>query len=209
MIKKSFGQKDFEVLQQDVCFQGFFKLIKYHFRHRRFDGSWSNDVAREIFVRGNATCVLPYDPKTESVVLIEQFRAGGLLHTESPWMFELIAGINEEGESPLDVAKREAQEEANAELLELRHIQDFFPSPGGSTERISLFCAKVDSSELGGVYGLPEEDEDIMVHVLSLAEALKCLSMGQIDNSPAIIALQWLRLNKDELDAAWGANAET
>lgn len=205
MMKKSFGNSDFKLLHEDVCFQGFFKLIKYHFKHRRFDGSWSGEVAREIFVRGNATCVLPYDPKTESVVLVEQFRAGGLLHTESPWMFELIAGINEEGESPVEVAEREALEEAGAELLELLHIQDFFPSPGGSTERVSLFCARVDSSGLGGVYGLPEEDEDIKVHVLPLARALESLALGQIDNAPAIIALQWLQLNKSKLDAAWGA----
>ncbi|KZY89612.1 hypothetical protein A3744_23025 [Oleiphilus sp. HI0073] len=159
-----------------------------------------------MFVRGDATCVLLYDPSLQALVLVEQFRAGGLLHSDSPWMLELVAGINEQGEAPEEVACREAVEEADAHILDLMPIYDFFPSPGGSTERIHLFLGLVDARALGGVHGLAEEGEDIKVHVLDLPEAVSMLSRGEIDNSPAIIAIQWLLLNKTRVDDVWSGD---
>lgn len=200
---KTYSHDDWQLTNEEVCFSGFFKLVRYHFRHRLFDGSQGPELSREIFVRGDASCVLLYDPKLQSLVLVEQFRAGGILHKDSPWMFELVAGINEESEQPEDVVRREAIEEADARILDLMHIHDFFPSPGGSTERIHLFLGLVDASELGGVHGLAEEGEDIKVHVLGLQQAVEMLDQGKIDNSPAIIAIQWLLLNKVRVDAAW------
>lgn len=200
---KSFTGSDWKLLNQDLCYEGFFKLVRYHFQHKKFDGGDSPLLSREIFVRGDATCVLLYDPSKEAIVLVEQFRVGGLLHDEAPWMLELVAGINEPDEAPSDVAKREAKEEADATILDLLHIQDFYPSPGGSTERIHLFAGLVDSGELGGVHGLEDEGEDIKTHVIPLPEARSMLEKGVIDNSPAIIALQWLLLNKESVDARW------
>lgn len=201
---KTYSHEDWQLVNEEICFSGFFKLVRYHFRHMLFDGTQGPELAREVFVRGDATCVLLYDPHLQSLVLVEQFRAGGILHSESPWMFELVAGINEKGEEPEDVARREAEEEADARILDLIHIYDFFPSPGGSTERIHLFLGLVDARELGGIHGLPDEGEDIKVHVLSLPEVVSMLSRGEIDNSPAIIAIQWLLLNKERVDQAWG-----
>jgi len=177
--------------------------VRYHFSHKKFDGTLSPELSREIFVRGNATCVLLYDPQEDAVVLVEQFRVGGLLHDSAPWMFELVAGINEPDELPEDVARREAIEESGAHILDLIHIQDFFPSPGGSTERIHLYLGRVTSNGLGGIHGLEEEGEDIKVHVVKMAEAKEMLQKGLIDNSPAIIALQWLMLNKHSVDEKW------
>lgn len=198
-----FGPNDVKRLGEDTCYEGFFSLKRFRFQHRRFDGSWSPELAREIFVRGDATCVLLYDPIKDTIVLVEQFRAGGLLHSDSPWMLELVAGINEAGETPEAVATREAKEEAGANLLDLWHIQDFFPSPGGSTERIHLYLARVDSTHIGGAHGLEEEGEDILAHTIAFADAMQMIKSGQIDNSPAIIAIQWLALNKDEVKQAW------
>ena len=200
---KSFGSSDWKLLSQDLCYEGFFKLVRYHFQHKKFNGEQSSVLSREIFVRGDATCVLLYDPFKDAVVLVEQFRVGGLLHDKAPWMLELVAGINESGEEPRDVAKRESIEEADASILDLLHIQDFYPSPGGSTERIHLFAGLVDSSGLGGVHGLEHEGEDIKTHVIPLDRARTMLDEGVIDNSPAIIALQWLLLNKESVDARW------
>lgn len=210
MIKQKYGQNDFEITQQEPCFEGFFKLDRFHFKHKRFDGAWSRSVDREIFIRGDATCVLPYDPVESSVVLVEQFRIGAvplerrsIAKSESPWLIELVAGINEEGEDPEDVARREAIEEADLELGELMPICHYLASPGGSTERVHLYCACVDSREVGGVFGLAEEDEDIRVHVVSFKDAMLMVENGQINNAAAIIALQWLALNRDRVDEAW------
>ena len=212
MIKQQYGRDDFEIIAREPCFEGFFKLDRFHFKHKRFDGTWSRSVGREIFVRGDATCVLPYDPVESSIVLVEQFRVGAVsLEPEasevelSPWLIELVAGINEEGENPEDVARREAVEEANLELGELMSICQYLASPGGTNEKVHLYCAHVDSRNVGGVFGLAEEDEDIRVHVVSFDDAMLMIESGQINNAAAIIALQWLALNRKRVDQAWSS----
>jgi len=98
-------------------------------------------------------------------------------------------------------------EEANCQIQELIHICDYFVSPGGTSERISLFCGKVDASGAGGLCGLAAEEEDIRVLVLPFVEAIEQLHAGKINSAAPIIALQWLQLNYDQLRARWGAGA--
>ena len=202
---QKYSHQDYELLDREACYEGFFSLERFRFRHRRFDGSWSREVKREIFVRGNATCVLPYDADRGEVLLIEQFRAGALLEEQlnSPWLLELVAGINDKDETPETIARREAQEEAGIELLDMESICDYFPSPGGATEWVYLRCARADLSGAGGVHGLYEEDEDIKVHVLPLEDAYAMIEQGALVNAPVIMALQWLMLNRSRIDQKW------
>ncbi|MFE8072881.1 ADP-ribose diphosphatase [Marinobacteraceae bacterium S3BR75-40.1] len=191
--------RDFEIVERDVAFDGFFKIHRLSLKHRRFDGDWTPELRRELFVRGNATCVLPYDADRDQVVLCEQFRIGALEREGSPWLLELVAGMNEQGEDTEDVARREAMEEAGLELGDLMPITSYLSSAGGSSERITLYCGQVDASTASGVHGLDEEHEDIKVHVLTLDEALAAVQDGTIDNAAAIIALQWLALNRKDV----------
>jgi len=202
-VKLQFGCQDVQLLEREPCHEGFFQLQRFHFKHRLFKGGWSDVLLREVFIRGSATCVLPYDPLREQIVLLEQIRAGALLDGGSPWLLELIAGINDKGEVPEDIARREAVEEADIELQALIPIYKYYPSPGGATEMVHLFCAQVDASQASGIHGLEEEGEDIKVHVLELEEAYAMLSRGEINNSPAIMAIQWLMLNKQSVHAVW------
>ncbi len=202
-IDQQFNQQDCELLQRESCFQGFFKIDRLTLRHRLYSGEWSDVMQREIFIRADATCVLPYDPMEGTVVLLEQFRAPLLGQTQSPWLIELVAGMNEPGESPLDVAHREAKEEADLHLLDIEPILEYWVSPGGSTEKVSLLCARVDSLNAGGVHGLDDEQEDIKVHVVSVEAAMSMVQEGQINNAAAIISLQWLVLNRARLDDRW------
>lgn len=203
VIKHQFDQQDYKLKEREDCYSGFFSLERFCFTHKRFDGDWSREIQREVFVRGDATCVLPFDPVAGKVVLLEQFRVGALLSDQNPWLIELVAGINEEGELPEEVAKREAVEEAGLELKVLEPICEYFPSPGGACENVHLYCALVDSVDVGGVYGLQEEDEDIKVHVVDVDDVPAMLAAGEINNSPAIIALQWLLLNRERLEEKW------
>ncbi len=202
-IDQQFNQQDCELLQRESCFQGFFKIDRLTLRHRLYSGEWSDVMQREIFIRADATCVLPYDPMEGTVVLLEQFRAPLMGQTQSPWLIELVAGMNEPGESPLDVAHREAKEEADLHLLDIEPILEYWVSPGGSTEKVSLLCARVDSLNAGGVHGLDDEQEDIKVHVVSVEAAMNMVQEGQINNAAAIISLQWLVLNRARLDDRW------
>ena len=197
-----FDHSDVEIHSRDVVYDGFFEMHKIHLSHARFAGG-NVEVTRELFVRGEAVCVLLYDPVKESVVMIEQFRIGALDHPCSPWLLELVAGIVEKGESCEEVAHREADEEAGATLVELVPITRYLVSPGGTNERISLYCARVNSTDMGGLYGLETEGEDIRVQVLPCNQVFDMVADGRIDNAPSIIALQWLQLNRDDLKQRW------
>jgi ADP-ribose pyrophosphatase len=195
---------DFEITQRDLLYQGVFRLMRYHVRHKLFDGKWSNTFSREILERKSAAAVLPYDPILDQVVLIEQFRAGALNHpTDSPWLLEVVAGVYDPDETPKEVAKRESAEEAGSDILDLYQVCEYFVSPGGSNEYLHLFIGRVDATNAGGVHGLEEENEDIRAFALSADEAFAMLQEGKIKTSPAIIALQWLQLNREWLKQLW------
>lgn len=194
---------DIQILAREQCFKGFYQLDRLQLRHRQFNGQMGPQISRELFVRHDAVCVLPYDPVLEQVVLIEQFRVGALDKGQTPWLLELVAGLIDKDEVPEQVAHREALEEANLALEALLPITRYFPSPGGSDEWVHLYVGRCDSAKAGGVFGLAEEGEDIRVHVLSLDTALAALESGQIGNAATIIALQWLALNRQKVRKAW------
>lgn len=187
-----FNQEDVEVLSRRVGYHGFFRIEVYELRHKMFRGGWSGSLSRELFDRGEAAAVLLYDPAQDVLVMVEQFRVGALADDASPWLLELVAGIIEPDEEPADVAKREVREEAGADAKQLEPIYQYYVSPGGCNEKIHLFYGEIDSTGVGGVYGLADEGEDIMVHVITREQALKWLHGGQITNAQTIIALQWL-----------------
>lgn len=195
--------RDVEVLARETVFQGYFRVDRYTLRHRLFEGGWSRPFQRELFERGHAAAVLPYDVARDRVLLIEQFRIGPYAHGDAPWQIEIVAGILHDGESPADLARREAREEAGCDgLSQLLPICAYYMSPGAVSEHMTLFCGLADLDGAGGIHGLPHEDEDIRVHVLPFDEAMAWLAAGRIQNSPAIIALQWLALNRACLRAA-------
>ena len=197
------GPDDVEIIERENCFKGFYKVDRLHLRHRQFSGDMGPKISRELFVRHDAVCVLPYDAVRDEVVLIEQFRVGAMGKTDTPWLIELVAGLIDKDEQPEEVARREAVEEAGLELAELWPLTQYYPSPGGSDERVHLYVGRCDSRGAGGVHGLEEEGEDIRVLVWSLDEALAALDDGRIDNAASIIALQWLALNRDKVRERW------
>lgn len=196
-----------EVLNKTVAYDGFFKLEKYRLRHQLFDGGMSDEMSRELFERGHAVAVLPYDPVRDELVLLEQFRIGALADQNGPWLTEMVAGIIERDESAEQVAHREAAEEAGCELLALEPILNYYVSPGGTSETIQLYCGRVDASGVeAGIYGLPEEHEDIRVSKVSFDQALAWLKSGRINSAAPIIAIQWLVMNRDRLRSLWSAS---
>jgi ADP-ribose pyrophosphatase len=192
------------VLDHRIVFQGYFRIEKYRIEHELYEGGWSQPFDREVFERGSAVAVLPYDPHNDRVILIEQFRAGAIGATGRPWLKEIVAGIIEPQESLESVARRECIEEAGCEILELERICRYFASPGGSTEQCTIFYGRIDSHGIGGVHGLDEEQEDIRVEVVDFDQAMAWLDDGTIDSAVGIIALQWLRLNRERLRAGAG-----
>ncbi len=194
---------DWKIVDKQVVYQGYFRMEKFALQHELYAGGTTATFHRELFERGSAVAVLPYDPLRDEVVLIEQFRVGAIGTQNPPWLKEIIAGIIEPGESDEQVAERETLEEAGCNILRLEKIGQYYVSPGGTSEQCMLYCGQVDTQDVGGIYGLDHEFEDILVEVVSLDQARKWLEDGTINSSPAIIALQWLLLNRDVLRSRW------
>ncbi len=195
-------KKEFKVIAQEVMYQGFFSLNRYQVQHSLFAGGWSEVLTRELFQRGNCVAVLLYDPDTDKVVIIEQFRMGPMGQDnvrEKAWLLEIVAGAIEEGETVEAVAYRESEEEAGCAVQEMRLINEFYTSPGGTSEKISLFYGRIDATAVGGIHGLDHEHEDILVSTVSFAEAYAMIEDGRIESAIPIIAIQWLALNKHKL----------
>ena len=142
-----YGAEDVDLQQREQSFRGYFSLETLTLRHRLFEGGWSAPMCRELFQRGDAVGVLPWDPETDELVLIEQFRVGALRAGHSPWMLELVAGVVEAGESDSEVVHREAEEEAACRLGRLESIATFYPSAGACSEQIRLFVGEVTQSQ--------------------------------------------------------------
>lgn len=202
-VATTFTKNDVEIIAREKLYSGFFSLDLYRFRHRLFNGEMSNEVRREIFERGHAAVLLPYDPARDEIVLIEQIRIAAYDTSDTPWLLELVAGIIEEGETVEDVARREAVEEAGLEVGRVKKFMSYLASPGGTSERLSLLVGEVDATEAKGIHGLVDENEDIRVHVVSREQAYQWVEEGKIDNAASVIALQWLQLHYEALRKEW------
>jgi len=192
-----------EIIKREECFKGFYQLDRVHLRHELFAGGMSREISREVFVRHDAVCVLPYDPQRDEVVLIEQFRVGAMGKAQTPWLIELVAGLIDKVEEPEEVARGEGEEEAGLTFSSLWPITRYFPSPGGSTEFVHLYLGRCSTVGVGGLHGLEEEAEDIRVTKWAYEDALQAVGVGRISNAASIIALQWLALNRAEVRGLW------
>ena len=197
----SFSQKDVEELDHTLDFQGYGSLRSYSLRHRKFDGGWSQTMKREVYDTGDAVVVLPYNPVTDEVVLIEQFRITAYHSNRNPWMVECIAGRIENNESEETTACREAHEEAGVEIKTLYRINSMFMSPGVYTEYATMFCGLIDAVSVEKIHGLDHEHEDIGVITAKFEDAIRALDRGLIQSSPPHICLQWLARFRDRLRA--------
>ena len=192
-----------ELIERTVPFQGHFRVARYVFRQQLYQGGWSEPFSREVFERGQAAGLLPYDPVRDEVVLIRQFRAGSYVAGRHPWSWEIVAGIIEEGESPEDLVRRETVEEANLKVGEIEFINSVMLTPGACSESCTIFAGRVDSSAAGGIFGLASENENILVKAIPYVEVRAMLDRAEIDNVIAVVALQWLALHRDALRKRW------
>jgi ADP-ribose pyrophosphatase len=200
----AFGPDAVEVERKEPAFQGHFRVDLWRLQHRLFAGGWGKTITREVLERGSAVAVLPYDPVRDEVVLIEQFRIGALAHQDpEPWLLEIVAGVIEPGETPEEVARRETVEECGATLLALEPMHHYYPSPGGCSEFLWMYCGRIDAKGIGGIHGLADEGEDIRVEVLGFDAAMAALDQGRVRSSPGVVGLQWLALNRPRLRQQW------
>lgn len=199
-MKRIFTKEHVRVQKEESLFKGFFQIKKYFLQHKLFQGGWSKPFERELFERGSAVGVLLFDPKAELFIILEQFRVGCLSQDGSPWLYEIVAGVIETGESPEEVAKREVLEETGCQLEKLYKMPDYWVSPGGTSEYVHLYLGLTDSKQTQDYAGLADEQEDIKVHKLNRTQLLGLLNDGKLNNAMALIAIQWFLLNEKHLN---------
>ncbi|WP_245853494.1 gamma-glutamylcyclotransferase [Maliponia aquimaris] len=185
-------------------FKGFFRIDPFRLRYRRFDGEWSAPLERECFIAFDVALVLPYDPVTDQVLLIEQMRFGPIHRGDpAPWVLEAVAGVVDAGESPEAAARREAVEEAGVEVTQLLPAARGYASPGYTTEFYHAFVGICDLSgrdkDMGG---LDEEHEDIRSHVVPFDLAMDLVETGEINALPLAMLINWVAARRPSLRGA-------
>jgi ADP-ribose pyrophosphatase len=200
-LDKKFSKADVDIREEKTVYQGFFKIKKFLLSHQLFRGGQSRILMRELFCRGTSVGVLLYDPHSDRVGLAKQFRIGCLENETGPWVWEVIAGINDKNETAEQSALREVAEESGIVITQanLVPICNYYSSPGGTDERLQLFCAITTLAETEIVSGLEQEAEDILFKTLAYPEVINAMLDHKINNAATIIALQWLQLNRQSL----------
>ena len=201
--------QEFEVVDRETAYQGYFRIERYRVRYRQYSGDWCDPVWREVFERGHAAVVLPYAPDRDELVLLEQFRVGAMEADGGAWMLEPVAGIIEPGETSDEVARRETKEEAGLDVMDLMPALNYLASPGGTTESVSVFIGRVDSRRAGGTFGLDSESEDILSFALPFNDAMDMIMARPTKVASLVIAAQWLALNRARVRRAWAGPEET
>jgi ADP-ribose pyrophosphatase len=199
---------DVEICSDQRVWNGRFPLDVVRFRHRRFDGAISGLKTWEVWRRGRAAAVLPYDPMQDAVVLIEQFRLPALAAGLDPVLVELPAGLCDDGEPAATTAQRETREEIGLEVTALRWIGQFLLTPGGADEVCELYVGQVqapptDREGIVGHGGMADEHEDIRVRVWPSERAIKAALDGKFTNSVTALGLLWLAGQRDRLRKEW------
>ena len=197
---------DVEIDSVRTAYAGFLRIDVHALRVRRFDGTMA-PLQRELLERGRCVCVLPYDPRTDRVLLIRQFLVGSFAAGHAPRPLQVVAGMVDKGESDEQAVRREALEEAGCVLARLVTAQVFLPSPGGTSECVTAFCGEADLDAAGGIHGAADEDEDIRVEVVDASVAIDLLDRGSIQSGPAVVVLSWFARHRERLRAEWNAAA--
>lgn len=185
--------KRVDVVSVERVFDGFLKIDAVTHTHERFDGADSPPLTRLVVERGDSAAALVHDVERDEVVLVEQFRIATRAHG-SGWLAELAAGAIDRGEAPEAAMRRELREELGYRVRRLARIGVFYLSPGGSSERIHLFCARVRPEMLvdPDASGLAREEEDIRALRLPRARFLRLAREGALRDAKTMIAAQWL-----------------
>lgn len=197
------ARPDVVLIDRRTVYRGFYRVDRYRLQHAHPHGGWTGELEREVFERGHAAALLPYDPWTDEVVLVRQFRPGPYAAGHDPWMIEIPAGVIEGEDSPEAVARRECAEECGLDPDLVLPVTTYLPSPGSISETVHVFCGRVRADAHARTAGLMDEGEFIEPRRMKVADLPAALETGLFNNALTILATQWLLLRHPALRAAW------
>jgi ADP-ribose pyrophosphatase len=160
----------------------FFKLSGMTLTHRRFDGTRSDPLPRETLVGADAALVLPYDPVRDRVLLVEQFRPGPARRGDpNPWSLEPVAHVA---------------------LTALDRMFAIYASPGSTTDHFFCYLGLTDlPDDHPRAGGLPEEAEDLRLHLVAFDDAMALIDTGEAQAGPLVAMLLWLARHRSRIRA--------
>ena len=186
---------NYSIIKKRNLYKGFFKLNEIALKHKKHNGQWTGVLKREVFSGAEVAAVLPYDPKNKKIILINQFRTGIIKQNINPMINEIVAGIVDKNETPLEAAKRECKEETGCFPKKIKKILSFFPAPGSSESYYHLYLGEIQSFEGSRITGQTQENEDILAKCYSIKEVREMINKNKIINGLSLIAIQWFLLN--------------
>jgi ADP-ribose pyrophosphatase len=182
-----------EIKSRRLLADDFFQLEEAYVAFEKHDGTMSAPVRRLDLKRKDAVCALVINRAKGTVVLVRQFRYAALERGQG-WPLEIVAGLIDAGEEPIDAIRREILEETGFAVGALTKLFTFYPSPGITSERGILFvCDTEGEAPVAAGGGLAEESEDIEVLQVPFAEAFDMVERGDIYDGKTIIGLLWLK----------------
>lgn len=193
-----------KILSRKVEFEGWHRLesVVAEPKSLKHDG-WATPMGREVFFGTKIVSVLLYSPKTDEILMNQQFRMGAFMAGAlDPFLIECCAGAVDEGEDFETAARREALEETGSVITDLKYIGNCFTSPGCMAEEFHLYIGRIENPE-AGFHGLEEESEEIKTHLLPVSEALKMLDSGKITNVTTALLLHWFARHGAALKKEW------
>ncbi len=185
----------FKIINKKNIYDGFFKMHEVTLKYQKYDGSWTNNIKRELFGGAQVSAVLPYDPIKKEIVLIQQFRPGTISKNFDHYLNEIVAGIIDKDEDPESAAVRECLEETGCKVKKLIPIQGYFPAPGSSESFYYLYLGEVETFKGSRIMGMENENEDIFVKSYKIEDVKEKMKNGKFLNGLTLIALQWFFLN--------------
>jgi len=190
----TYSHQDLEIQSRGDAYRGFVQIETVHLRHRLFNqAEYTPPLQRELIRRKEAAGVLIYNDQQQKFALIEQFRIGAIDDPVTPWQLEIIAGVLDGDESPETCIRRESLEESGCKLNHIEPLFSFYPSAGACDEIFHLYVAQAELPDEGGVFGMPDEGENIQLHIIPYTELNALLKSTRLCNAPVIMALQWLQ----------------
>lgn len=192
----------FSIANQHTVYNGFLKIVKADVTFEQFSDGKNIVAPREMMERGDSVGVLLYERDTRMFLLTRQFRFPAAIkdqqagYNDAGWLDEIPAGKLESDENPEVCAQREVLEELGYECQQLSLIAQFYVSPGGTSERIWLYYAEVESKDKiqeGG--GLASEHEHIELVKYDLSRLKHNMKDGRLRDAKSILAVQWWIIN--------------
>lgn len=184
-----------DILQTEVVYDEFLTIEKSRLRWEQFDGSMGGERVRYVVRRGDSVGIVARCERCDRIVLVKQFRYPAVRNGDDGFLWEIPAGMMDDGEDPEETARRELQEETGEEGMNFERLFMMYLSPGVLDERMHLFrCSIPECDGLASIGGRAAEHENLLIGSFGNDEITAMIREGTIRDSKTIAAFLSLRL---------------